>query len=369
VEGFDFTTAKSVAHLTRSASGRLSMPNMEANNFLPRPEEPITKLSKRSTLRSSSSMNNLQASDRLLSQAATNGIGQVLDDAAIHDSFLTCCPPCLPGKKKGFELPRLVIRDKVPTLADAQVLAAPAPAVEAAVQQINEACTPEAELTCTSRCSIDEGKKLVLDIPRLNWKLKETSKPHHDSNEILPAIPSLGLGLKYIKIDSPQLAPESIHHPRPTSQSSDPSGFYLLGIPGSGIARDSSEPSQKQTKASIYPATITLPRGGSMVTDQIDIFESSDIHSEIEISSASGSIISLHHPHATTETNSSQPSVVSEPWVSSNSLPRVNARTPSLLSEASRNSVYRHALLKPSVTTSQLIDLGLPVQRDRCHNR
>jgi MFS family permease len=106
VASFDFSTAKSVARLARLSSGRLSLPwpktilrNQSQSSMdvqvSQRPTEPILQTFKRSSLRSTSSTNDLT------------------DDARIHATDLTCCPPCAPEEqKKRLPPPRSIFRDE-----------------------------------------------------------------------------------------------------------------------------------------------------------------------------------------------------------------------------------------------------------------
>jgi serine/arginine repetitive matrix protein 2 len=104
---FDFSTATSIRRLlVRTESGGLAFPetpflrssgtNLRMDGFR-RPTQPSIPAQKRS-LRATSSTNDLSAA---------------FNDAAEHETLLTCCPPCPPeGTKKTFRLPRLVLRER-----------------------------------------------------------------------------------------------------------------------------------------------------------------------------------------------------------------------------------------------------------------
>jgi hypothetical protein len=347
---FDFTTAKSVAHLARQASGRLSTSDIKVYEPV---EGSIIKLSKRWTLRSSSSMSDLQSSDRLRSLGITNEMEQVLDDVAIHDTSLTCCPP-RPPVKKGIELPRLVLRNKDSSIEKAKVLAGPKTAVETVVRRFDETCTQEAELVCASQCSIDERNEFTPDNPNLNWNSTEVSKSQCDFRAIGPTIPNPRFGLKDA-IDSPEPISQGTSCPYegPAGPPSRSRSLHLLSISGPGILSDASELSKMRGNISLH-----LPPQGSSTSmmGQADTPDSKDFPPGAGVSE-----MSLHHPNAAVETKPNRPSLASGPWSSSNSLSRASVHT-SLLSGASRSSASRHALLKPSVTISHPVDLGLPVQ-------
>lgn len=100
VESFDFKTAKSVAEPARLKSGRLRLPSKLAPDLPLIPDMlPVSRQNKGSALRSSSSTNDLRAMSRSLDGVDGIRAGQAMDDTMIHQTLLTCCPPCPPGKE------------------------------------------------------------------------------------------------------------------------------------------------------------------------------------------------------------------------------------------------------------------------------
>jgi hypothetical protein len=78
--------------------------------------EPMIGLRKRSTLRSSNSSVDLGASARLLQHNNVPLLGYIVDNATVHDTLLSNCPPpCEFSDHPATSLfPRLVLRDKSP---------------------------------------------------------------------------------------------------------------------------------------------------------------------------------------------------------------------------------------------------------------
>ncbi len=100
VESFDFSTAKSVAESARLKSGRLSLPSKLSSEPAYVPEIlPVSGRGKRSAHRGNSSSFDLGAVKSSLDGVEPTGPTQVLDDAMIHKTLLTCCPPCPPEKE------------------------------------------------------------------------------------------------------------------------------------------------------------------------------------------------------------------------------------------------------------------------------
>jgi hypothetical protein len=100
VVGLDFKTAKTVAESAHSKSGRLSLPSKMAPDSPLIPEILlVSKHNKRLALQSGSSTNDLQAVRRSLDGVDEIGVGQAMEDAMIHQTLLSCCPPCPSAKE------------------------------------------------------------------------------------------------------------------------------------------------------------------------------------------------------------------------------------------------------------------------------
>lgn len=352
VGAFDFTTAKSVAHLARVAQRMSSTPNMEVCQPLSQPEKHFANFGKRGALRRSSSLNSIEASDRAQSRNFAIDMEEGLDGAVINDSLLPCCSR--PPQQKEFELPRLVSRNKDYLLAKVQAPTTPAMTRESTVRPIDESSAQDAESIHPPQSSIHNGVGLVLGIPELGWKYEEASKPHNDVKSRMTPIPSFGFQLNDPKINSLQLISERTQDLRETPEvQSSSSG------PRSKIAHGP-EPSQILGKVSGHSAPTPSLRCDTSTVDQIDNPDLDDDRSEAGRLSPPGSTTTIPHYDSITEMNSGLPSSVPGPWSSSNSLPLSTETTPSLSSGASKNSAYRHVLLKPSVAT-HTIDLGLPI--------
>lgn len=98
VDSFNFNSASSVAESARVPS-RLSLTSKPVQDSPYVPEMlPASRLGKRPALRRSSSTNGLHDRNRSFDGVDSTEGNQVLDDAMIHQTVLTCCPPCQPGE-------------------------------------------------------------------------------------------------------------------------------------------------------------------------------------------------------------------------------------------------------------------------------
>lgn len=109
---FDFNTAKSVARHARQMSGKFRLAvQPDASSTIRAAFS--SEARNQSPLRSNSPTRDSRVPERFLGADASYESGQTVDDVAIHNTSLTCCPPCSEREeKKSFKLPRLVLQDK-----------------------------------------------------------------------------------------------------------------------------------------------------------------------------------------------------------------------------------------------------------------
>ena len=393
-----------------------------------RPTEPILLAAKRSTLRSTSSTNDLT------------------DDAKIHATELTCCPPCPPEERKAkVRLPRLVLRDpkKRDTEARSCIEINPRSAPDdALIHKTELPCCPPcdppgimsskyterkninrtmghlaneykaepSDLACfLAGCPPDRGgcKKHHRQpfLSHLSSKDKERLRDDFKAveHDIVDEVSKLGLTIKGIKVRSPLVIPgindtsegycDRAHIPddglgpedkRTVESAKKPQLDGLRSSPLQSLrssatsvdvfphamqsleAAANDTPSQCLTTTVYtnfkFPASRTpeAPRNEQSVKKP-SMPPSAEQESNPTDQSPSGAAINKSIEISAADSSQNYPSNAAiRPRPSSASM-KSKPKSPSLLSGASKTSAYRHALLKPSVSEAQTIDMGLPV--------
>ncbi|TAQ88099.1 hypothetical protein B7494_g3557 [Chlorociboria aeruginascens] len=383
IDRFDFTTAKSVSELARRDSLGLSLQgsNSHQHSFWPkmqttrRSTDPCNIITKRATLRNATS---------------ADDINLAISDAAIHTTEPTCCSLSPLGEgSRGFRFPGppdIVIQDFQVQRGELECSDPCEPIDKAFGKPLNVTSQPnlkaEEELAeTTPLLSHRHDNKDDHELSASHPDLKHQNPIHYDPNMITHDVPNMGLPIKEVRVQSPVIRQNlPSHH----SQSGEPgfgniSGYNHMLSPKSQVVTVSeTKGSQRDTESMGNRSP-----GSSVASPNLfpHAFQPNQVEAKGVLKSPLSSIVftnfSLPWPKKRHVVEEHQP--VQESQLSDRPQPEYRRPSPDallrekpsdvslkseryspVLSNPSRTSPSRHALLKPSISTGILIDTGLP---------